>query len=462
VLPIFAVLACCRPGQKGEGTARQQVYTTQKSKCPKLYVSFTMDCERIGSECMAGGPRSWELSERAIHGYCETLLAAGITPTLFIVPECGQQHAELFKSFAIRGVELGMHLHPQCFRDHRYDKYLGEYDTRMQKEILIQGVDILQKALGVRPKAFRGGNFSANDETYQVLFNLGFRQGSLSDPGRHVPRYAAMWKEAFPHAHWANAGNKLIPGELPFFEVPVTTNPNKQHANGFPYELRIESGSFKEWHLPIINHALEIMERDKVDFRVLSIFTHNYYDYSNPDVKKSKVIRGYIEYLEELRMKYDVIPITLEKIRQAYVEHCVGQGKNYRSYVMDLAKSTAVLIRHEGEAPRERSTCGWRDRLVSREDRDKGIAAWAHAVDIDGAKEHYHKIGTELYYVLEGEGVVRLDGVEHPVRKGSLVHIPPGVIHGAVGRMRVLVIGIPDISEEDLFFPKETKEKNND
>ncbi len=110
-------------------------------------------------------------------------------------------------------------------------------------------------------------------------------------------------------------------------------------------------------------------------------------------------------------------------------------------------------VRHEGEAPRERSTCGWRDRLISRE--DTGVAAWAHAVDIDGAREHYHKRSAELYYVLEGEGRVVLDGVEHVVRKGSLVHIPPGVVHGAKGRMRVLVVGIPDIAAADLFFPAE-------
>ena len=87
-----------------------------------------------------------------------------------------------------------------------------------------------------------------------------------------------------------------------------------------------------------------------------------------------------------------------------------------------------TLVRHEGETPRERSACGWRDRLISREDTD--VAAWAHAVDIDGAREHYHKRSTELYYVLDGEGTVVLDGAEHPVRRGSLVHIPPGVVHG--------------------------------
>ena len=110
-----------------------------------------------------------------------------------------------------------------------------------------------------------------------------------------------------------------------------------------------------------------------------------------------------------------------------------------------------TLVRHEGHSPRERSTCGWRDRLISLEDLAAGPAAWAHAVDIDSARLHYHKRSTELYYVLEGAGTVLLDGEEHPVRKGSIVHIPPGVIHGARGRMRVLVVGIPDIAEDDYF-----------
>jgi mannose-6-phosphate isomerase-like protein (cupin superfamily) len=108
-------------------------------------------------------------------------------------------------------------------------------------------------------------------------------------------------------------------------------------------------------------------------------------------------------------------------------------------------------VRHEGHTPRERSGCGWRDRLISREDVALNPAAWAHAVDIEGAKLHFHKRATELYYVLEGSGVLVLDGVEQEVRKGTLVHIPPGVVHGARGRMRVLVIGIPDIAEDDYF-----------
>jgi len=110
-----------------------------------------------------------------------------------------------------------------------------------------------------------------------------------------------------------------------------------------------------------------------------------------------------------------------------------------------------AIVRHPDGAPRERSTCGWRYRLLSREDAD--LAAWAHVVDLDGAKPHFHREAAELYYVLDGDGVITLDGIDHRIEPGSMVHIPPGVVHGAKGRMRVLVIGIPDIREDDLFFP---------
>ena len=107
-------------------------------------------------------------------------------------------------------------------------------------------------------------------------------------------------------------------------------------------------------------------------------------------------------------------------------------------------------MRYEDAVEQEPSACGWRKRLISRD--DAGVAAWAHTVQIDGARPHYHKRTTELYYVVEGEGTVTLDGEAHPVRPGTLLHIPPGVVHGADGKMRVLVVGIPNIDDGDVFF----------
>ncbi len=116
-------------------------------------------------------------------------------------------------------------------------------------------------------------------------------------------------------------------------------------------------------------------------------------------------------------------------------------------------RKRGVLVRHEDASRREPSTCGSRYRLISQGDRD--VAAWAHVVDIEDSRPHYHRQGTELYYVLDGGGTIWLDGEPQEIRQGTLVHIPPGVVHSAEGRMRVLVVGIPDIDEEDLFFPED-------
>src|SRR5215211_5144352 len=70
--------------------------------------------------------------------------------------------------------------------------------------------------------------------------------------------------------------------------------------------------------------------------------------------------------------------------------------------------ASQALVRHEGHTAREQSECGWRDRLISREDVAVAPAAWVHAVDIQGAKLHYHKRSTELYYVLDGHGTISL------------------------------------------------------
>jgi len=72
-------------------------------------------------------------------------------------------------------------------------------------------------------------------------------------------------------------------------------------------------------------------------------------------------------------------------------------------------------------------------------------------MDIDGPKLHYHQRSTGLYYFLKGSGSVIRDGEEPPAHKGSLVHIPPGVVHATKVKMRVLVFGIPDITDDDYF-----------
>jgi len=43
--------------------------------------------------------------------------------------------------------------------------------------------------------------------------------------------------------------------------------------------------------------------------------------------------------------------------------------------------------------------------------------------------EHVHKVQEQVYYVLEGEGVLTLDDERHLMRPHDYVYVPPGVRH---------------------------------
>jgi quercetin dioxygenase-like cupin family protein len=44
-------------------------------------------------------------------------------------------------------------------------------------------------------------------------------------------------------------------------------------------------------------------------------------------------------------------------------------------------------------------------------------------------ERHTHKVQEQVYHVLEGEGLMEIDGKSHVVRKHDYVFLPPGVPH---------------------------------
>lgn len=94
--------------------------------------------------------------------------------------------------------------------------------------------------------------------------------------------------------------------------------------------------------------------------------------------------------------------------------------------------------------------CGMARRAFC-DDAD-GIAS-LHVVDIKSeARTHYHKKLTELYFVLEGQGTIELDGDVFEVRPGTSILIKPGCRHRAVGDLKILNIPVPAFDAEDEWF----------
>jgi len=82
-----------------------------------------------------------------------------------------------------------------------------------------------------------------------------------------------------------------------------------------------------------------------------------------------------------------------------------------------------------------------------------GAPGSLHIVQIeDDARTHYHQRTTEIYYFLEGEGEMDLDGARHKVRPGTAVMIRPGCRHRAVGKFKIINVAIPAFDPADEHF----------
>ncbi len=83
--------------------------------------------------------------------------------------------------------------------------------------------------------------------------------------------------------------------------------------------------------------------------------------------------------------------------------------------------------------------------VLLKEDSDLGIQ-FMHDDTLEPGTvvgEHYHD-NEEVYYVLEGEGIMIIDGERYPIKSGDVSLIKRGQTHGLInsknGIMRIIVI----------------------
>ena len=69
---------------------------------------------------------------------------------------------------------------------------------------------------------------------------------------------------------------------------------------------------------------------------------------------------------------------------------------------------------------------------------------------------HAHRANEEMFFVLEGEGSVRIDGAVHKIRKGDFISLPPGpdsghqIVNDSKAPLRYLAVStmiVPEVVE---------------
>lgn len=291
-----------------------------------LYVAFTMDCERLHQDSAAGGPPDWALSARSISGFAKVLGGRGFLAAYFIVPQAAQQHAELFLDLQAQGFELGVHLHSL---DQGWQDHLGGLNPEQQREAIREATARWEDALGQAPRAMRSGRGSANDYTYPLLYELGYTHSSTCFPGRGLVGCRSVWVEALPHAHWTHAGNRLLAGDLPVLEVPLTTHPTERLSpdGKDPWDVRVEGAQWQH-HDRVIAAALDWQLASGAPLLTCVPITHNTREYADPlDAMTRRLVR-LLDLIEAEAERRDIplVKTTIGGIREVAVREWPPAG----------------------------------------------------------------------------------------------------------------------------------------
>ena len=107
------------------------------------------------------------------------------------------------------------------------------------------------------------------------------------------------------------------------------------------------------------------------------------------------------------------------------------------------------IIRKLSEQDSEQSIGGIRRQLIHAED---DVGSSLYHISVKDMQPHFHIRTTEIYYILKGTGVLRLDQEEFEIESGMAVAIPPGILHELTGDVELLILATPPLQPDDKFI----------
>lgn len=295
----------------------------------KLYFCYAMDCQTPKKP--GGGPnQTWEDAEAAVLGLTELFQQRDMTRALGFCsePEVAIRQSDMFRETAAAGAWQALHFQMRGYRpqgateDYDWERPLSFYDYDEQKAVLAIATDEWSQALGMPARNYGACCAMANDYTFPILDELGFRQSYCTIPGRYNPAMGQEWWGAFPHSHHASAKSRLVCGDLEIYECPITRTmqpvPGPDPGTWRVSDCRPEAEMDFDTMLEMMEANIQDMLLRGHPLLYVYVLTHNTWDTGELGTPRRRALEATLEAVQTLADNHDLelVPASLEDIHE--------------------------------------------------------------------------------------------------------------------------------------------------
>ncbi len=298
---------------------------TSQTNREKLFFCYFMDCQ-TPQKPGGGTDQTWDIAERAVRGIVELFQERGLIRALGLCsePEVMARQAKMFRETAEAGAWQALHFQVRGYRppgaseDYDWERMLTYYEYDEQREVITIAKDHWEQAFGASTEDFGACCAHANDYTFPILDDLGFRQSYCSGAGRYNPENGHLWWGAFPHSHHASSKSRLVCGDLELYEFTLTRTlvpePVGDTGNWMTTDFRAEYERDFGSTMAIAEASVrDMMLRDHPILYVHAP-THNTWDVGDRSSGRRKAIETTIDVAYALAEKLglELVPASLK------------------------------------------------------------------------------------------------------------------------------------------------------
>lgn len=291
----------------------------------KIFFNYSIDCE-LPPDGTFGGPANWQVAEASVRGFVEVMDELGLRQgaSLFVYPDVAMKQRALFREMADADIEIALHLNGMRYSRMKTPAWLGALSYEEQFEAIRMAKQDLEDVIGKPCLGYRACYASTNHFTYPALEALGFVWASTSVSGSYKPEVYARWAGGWPFPYHPSRKNKLVPGDLNIYEIPITNGIHTvfQGDPDRPLDMRVETppamvGPNGEVFKKVIEENLVEMERRDQPVCAIIGASHNTNPYADRGSFQRQNLRWVCEHARtssELR-GYAFVPARFIEIK---------------------------------------------------------------------------------------------------------------------------------------------------